>query len=891
MSNDVIDIVLDIKNIETKKENNDNNEKNNFNDMSNIKIENKSYHRDEIFKDVVEYFNGDEMAANVWLNKYALKDSHGNYYERTPDDMHHRLAREIHRIEKKYPNPLSEEEIYQVLKDFKYIIPQGGPMNGIGNNFQITSLSNCFVIGNEYDSYGSIMLTDQEQIQLMKRRGGVGHDLSHLRPKGAVVRNSALTSTGLVSFMERYSNSTREVGQDGRRGALMLSCSIKHPEAESFINAKVDTTKVTGANISVRVTDEFMKCVIEDKEFEQQYPIDSKNPIIKQKVKARDLFKKIVHNAWMSAEPGVLFWDTIINESVADCYSDYGFKTTSTNPCGEIPLCPYDSCRLLAINLYSYVINPFTDKAYFDFDLFKKHVFMAQKIMDDIVDIEIERIDMIIDKINSDPEPPYIKNVELELWNKIKNMCITGRRIGIGITGMGDMLAALGLTYGTQEATEFATNVHKTLAINAYKSSCLLAKERGSFPIFNESLEKNNIFIKRLSESDEELAELLKQGRRNISLLTVAPTGSVSIMTQTTSGIEPVFMISYKRKRKVNPNDKNARVDEIDSVGDSWEYYNVFHHKFIEWLKVNKYNVDEVISMSDDKLEEIIKKSPYYKATSKDVDWIEKVKMQGSIQKWVDHSISVTVNLPENISEELVQEIYLMAWKSGCKGMTIYREGSRSGVLVSKNDKNKESSNNVSDNNQPFETHAPKRPKLLECDVFRFQNNKEKWIAFVGLLNGRPYEIFTGLYDSFQVPSFVTKGYIKKLKEIKKDENGVDVKISRYDFIYYDKDGIEQEMKALSRAFNREYWNYAKLISGILRHGMPLKNVINLIESLNFDNDNITSWKNGVKRILKLYIKDGEEVKNKTCPMCAMESLKFESGCITCSNCGYSKCD
>lgn len=845
----------------------------------------KIYSRDEVLKKTLEYFNGDSLAANVWINKYALKDSNGNIYEETPNDMHRRIAKEIVRIEKNYPNPMTEDEIFEVLKDFKYIVPQGGPMSGIGNIKQIVSLSNCFVIGNEHDSYGSIMLTDQEQVQLMKRRGGVGHDLSHLRPNQSPVKNSALTSTGLVSFMERYSNSTREVGQDGRRGALMLSCSIKHPDAERFMDAKMEEGKVTGANVSLRITDDFMKAVIDNKTYIQQFPIDSKKPTFKREVEAKPIFDKIIYNAWKSAEPGILFWDTIQRESVADCYSEFGFKTTSTNPCGEIPLCPYDSCRLIALNLMGYVDNPYTKKSKFNFELFTKHAMIAQRMMDDIIDLELEKIDQIVEKIKSDPEPEYIKHVETELWVKIREMCIKGRRTGIGITAEGDMIAALGLRYGTKEATEFAIKVHKILAISAYKGSCNLAKERGSFEVFNAELEKNNPFIKRLSDADPELAELLKQGRRNISLLTIAPTGTVSLMTQTTSGIEPAFLPAYKRKRKINPNDKDVRVDEVDENGDSWEWYTVLHHGFVEWLKINNYNIDDLMNLTQEELDKIVEKSPYYKATSNDVDWVEKVRMQGEIQKWVDHSISVTVNLPSDTTEEIVNKVYLTAWQSGCKGVTVYRDGSRGGVLV--NDK-KENKNSFED--LIMESHAPKRPKMLKCDILRFQNNKEKWIGFVGLMNDRPYEIFTGLLDSFQVPTFVENGWIKKVKEIKKDDEGKDVKVSRYDLVYTDKDGYEQEMRGLSRAFDREYWNYGKLMSGILRHGMPLPNVLSLIDSLNLKGDSIVSWKVGVKRMLKRYLKDGEVVTGQTCPDCGRsDRLKFESGCVSCE-CGWSKC-
>ncbi|MGQ9847749.1 MAG: adenosylcobalamin-dependent ribonucleoside-diphosphate reductase, partial [Bacteroidales bacterium] len=797
--------------------------------------------------------------------------------------MHWRIANEIARIEKKYPNPLSAQEIYELLKDFKYLVPQGSPMSGIGNNYQIASLSNCFVIGIEgnSDSYGGIMKIDEEQVQLMKRRGGVGHDLSHIRPSGSPVLNSALTSTGLVPFMERYSNSTREVAQDGRRGALMLTVSIKHPDAEKFIDAKLEQGKVTGANVSVKIDDEFMRSAINGTKYIQQYPVDSPNPKYTKEIDAAKLWKKIIHNAWKSAEPGVLFWDTIIRESVADCYQDLGFKTVSTNPCGEIPLCPYDSCRLLAINLYGYVVNPFTPNAFFDFDLFKKHAHAAQRIMDDIIDLEIEKIDAILQKIDSDPEPEEVKYTERRLWEKIKIKAIQGRRTGIGITAEGDMLAALNLRYGSEEAIDFSVKVHKTLALEVYRASVYTAKERGPFPIYDANKEKDNPFINRLKEADPELyKEMTHYGRRNISLLTIAPTGSTSILTQTTSGIEPVFRPVYKRRRKVNPNDKNVKVSYVDEVGDSWEEYVVFHHKFITWLKQNNYDLNEVYTYSDEKLDELVQKSPYHLATAKDVDWIAKVKMQGQIQKWVDHSISVTVNLPENVTEEVVSKVYETGWKSGCKGITVYREGSRSGVLISKDNKNK----NVQPNT--LSSEVKKRPRILEADVVRFQNNNERWIAFVGVLDEKPYEIFTGIEDeeSLVLPKSIKKGYIIK----NKDENGN----TRYDFQYIDKHGYKTTIEGLSRMFDKEFWNYAKLISGVLRYGMPIIDVINLVNSLQLDNDNINNWKSGVARALKKYIPDGAKPpKGEVCPNCGQDALVYKEGCLTCDHCGYSKCE
>lgn len=843
-------------------------------EISQEKTKQKTCTFDEAFKSSKEYFGGDELAARVWANKYALKDSYGNLFEKNPDEMHLRLAKEISRIESRYANPMTEEKVYELLKGFKYIVPQGGPMSGIGNKYQIASLSNCFVIGhdNPADSYGGIMKIDQEQVQLMKRRGGVGHDLSHIRPQGSPVLNSALSSTGVVPFMERYSNSTREVAQDGRRGALMLSISSKHPDAEKFIDAKLEAGKVTGANVSVRIDDKFMQSVVNKKPYVQQYPVDSEKPAYKQTVDAGKIWKKIVYNAWKSAEPGILFWDTIINESVADSYADLGYKTVSTNPCGEIPLCPYDSCRLLAVNLYSYVENPFTSEAKFNFELFKEHVGYAQRIMDDIIDLELEKIDAILSKIENDPEDYEIKMVEDNLWKNIRKKAIEGRRTGVGITAEGDMLAALGLTYGSEIAVDFSEEVHKTIAIEAYRSSVDMARERGPFEIYDAQKEKNNPFILRLKEQDEQLySDMVQYGRRNIALLTIAPTGTTSLMTQTTSGIEPVFMPVYKRRRKVNPNDPETTVSFIDEIGDSWEEYYVFHHKFIDWLSINGYNPEEVKTMSNDEIDTIIEKTPYYKATSTDVDWVSKVKMQGRIQKWVDHSISVTINLPENAPEELVSKLYITAWESGCKGVTVYREGSRSGVLIS----NKEEKKTVSN----------KRPKSLNAEIIRFNNNDEKWVAFVGIKDERPYEIFTGLADEemFPIPKSITKGEIIKVK----DRNGK----SRYDFQYIDKYGYENTFGGLSHMFQKEFWNYAKLISGVLRHGMPIPGVVHLIQSLRLDSETINTWKNGVERALKRYIPDGTKPKTGTkCQECDSESVIYQEGCLICQDCGHSKC-
>ena len=837
-----------------------------------IKTGKVTYSHDEAVDASIGYFNGDELAARVWANKYALKDSFGNLYEKTPDDMHHRLAREIHRVELKYKNPLPEELIYNVLKDFKYIVPQGGPMTGIGNDFQIASLSNCFVIGNDgkSDSYGGIMKVDQEQVQLMKRRGGVGHDLSHIRPKGTPVLNSALTSTGVVPFMERYSNSTREVAQDGRRGALMLSISIKHPDSGKFIDAKLESGKVTGANVSVKLTDDFMDAVESRGLFRQQYPVVSDNPKFVKDIDAGELWSKIIHNAWKSAEPGVLFWDTIIRESVPDCYADLGFATVSTNPCGEIPLCPYDSCRLLAINLYSYVDDPFTKKARFNFDLYKEHVGLAQRMMDDIIDLELEKIDSILSKIEADPESDELKQVEKNLWKNIRKKSEEGRRTGIGITAEGDMLAGLGLTYGTDEATNFSVEVHKTLALEAYKSSTYLAKERGPFTIYDSEREMNNPFILRMKEADPVMYNnMVKFGRRNIALLTIAPTGTTSLMTQTTSGIEPIFSVFYKRRRKVNPNDKDVNVTFKDEVGDAWEEFNVFHHKFVDWLKLSGYDPNKVNRMSDEEITEIIAKSPYNKASANDVDWIAKVRMQGAIQKWVDHSISVTINLPAEAKEELVSELYLTAWKSGCKGATVYRDGSRNGVLIAgKNE---------------LRTEKLKRPKVLDCDVIRFNFNEEKWVAFVGLKEGRPYEIFTGLADEeiFPIPKTIIKGKIIKMR--------MDDGKTRYDFQYTDKYGYKKTIEGLSHMFKPEFWNYAKLISGVLRHEMPIADVVSLVQSLKLDSESINNWKSGVERALKKYIPNGTKAKGK-CGECGSHNLVYEEGCLICKDCGSSKC-
>ena len=843
----------------------------------------KTYTFDEAFKASLDYFTGDELAAKVWVNKYALKDAFGNIYEESPVDMHHRLASEIARVEKKYPNPLSEQELFDLFDHFRYIVPQGSPMTGIGNDYQIASLSNCFVIGldGEADSYGAIIRIDEEQVQLMKRRGGVGHDLSHIRPKGSPVKNSALISTGLVPFMERYSNSTREVAQDGRRGALMLSVSIKHPDSESFIDAKMTEGKVTGANVSVKIDDDFMNSVVSGTSYKQQYPIDSNEPTTVKEIDAAALWKKIIHNAWKSAEPGVLFWDTILRESVPDSYADLGFRTVSTNPCGEIPLCPYDSCRLLAINLYSYVLNPFTKDAYFDFDLFKKHVALAQRIMDDIIDLESEKIEKILEKIDSDPESMEVKETERHLWEKIQKKTLQGRRTGVGITAEGDMIAALGLRYGTDEATECAEEIQKTLALEAYRSSVMMAKERGAFEIYDSKREEKNPFINRLREADPGLYEdMLKYGRRNIACLTIAPTGTTSLMTQTTSGIEPVFLPVYRRRRKVNPNDAETRVDFVDETGDAFEEYVVFHHKFVTWMQANGYSV--IKKYTQEEIDELVAKSPYYKATSNDVDWLQKVRMQGRIQKWVDHSISVTINLPADVSEELVDSLYVEAWKCGCKGCTVYRDGSRSGVLLS-TEKKKEKKDDCNCMQPPVIVST--RPRELEADVVKFQNNREKWIAFVGLLNGRPYEIFTGLADDdegIMLPKNVSKGTIIKSY----DEDGK----KHYDFQFKNKRGYKMTIEGLDGKFDPEFWNYAKLISGVLRYGMPIDQVIKLVQGMELNNESINTWKNGVERALKKYLPNGTEVKGQVCPNCGLETLIYQEGCLICTNCGASKC-
>lgn len=851
----------------------------------------KTYTYDEAFDASLKYFTGDELAARVWVNKYAMKDSFGNIYEKSPEDMHWRIAREIARVEQKYANPMTEQEVFDLLDHFRYIVPAGSPMTGIGNSHQVASLSNCFVIGvdGDGDSYGAIMRLDEEQVQLMKRRGGVGHDLSQIRPKGSPVNNSALTSTGLVPFMERYSNSTREVAQDGRRGALMLSVSIKHPESEAFIDAKMTEGKVTGANVSVKIDDEFMQAAVDDKPYTQKFPIDSDHPLVSKEISAKQLWQKIVHNAWKSAEPGVLFWDTILRESIPDCYADLGFRTVSTNPCGEIPLCPYDSCRLLSVNLYSYVENPFTPEASFNFDLFREHVAKAQRMMDDIIDLELEKIDLIMEKIKHDPQCDDIKHAEYHLWEKIKDKSSKGRRTGVGITAEGDMIAAMGLRYGTQEATDFSVNVHRTLALAAYRSSVTMAQERGAFDIFDAEREKNNPFLLRIKDADEQLYnDIMTYGRRNIACLTIAPTGTTSLMTQTTSGIEPVFMPVYKRRRKVNPGDPEVRVDFVDEVGDSFEEYIVYHKKFLEWMRIN--GIDTEKRYTQEEIDELVARSPYHKATANDVDWLMKVRMQGAIQKWVDHSISVTVNLPNDVDEALVDRLYVEAWRSGCKGCTIYRDGSRSGVLVSasKKDKKKPTAPVVKEKHVvqvDGRVVTETRPKELECDVVRFQNNKEKWVAFVGLLDGYPYEIFTGLQDDEEgiaLPKTVTKGRIIK-------QMGADGK-KRYDFQFENKRGYKTTVEGLSEKFNPEYWNYAKLISGVLRYRMPIDHVIKLVGSLQLKDESINTWKNGVERALKKYVVDGTEAKGQVCPVCGQETLVYQEGCLICKNCGTSRC-
>ena len=826
-----------------------------------------------------EYFAGDELAATVWVSKYALKDSYGNIYESSPAQMHERIASELERIENKYANPLTKAQIFELLDHFRYVIPQGGPMTGIGNNFQVASLSNCFVIGhkNPADSYGGIFRMDEEQVQLMKRRGGVGHDLSHIRPAGSPVLNSALTSTGIVPFMERYSNSTREVAQDGRRGALMLSLSIKHPDAEKFIDAKLDTNKVTGANVSIKIDDEFMRAAIEGRTYTQQFPINAEKPKYVQHIDARKLWEKIIHNAWKSAEPGVLFWDTIIRESVPDCYADQGFTTVSTNPCGEIPLCPYDSCRLLAINLFSYVENPFTKEATFNFDLFKEHVHKAMHLMDDIIDLELEKVDLILEKIQSDPEDVDVRQVEINLWKKIKDMALKGRRTGLGITAEGDMLAALGLRYGSEKALKFTVEVHKTLAVEAYRASVMMARDRGAFGVFDIEKEKNNPMIARLREADSSLYEdMLKYGRRNIAMLTIAPTGTTSLMSQTTSGIEPVFRPVYKRRRKINPSDHNVVATFIDEQGNAFEEYNVYHHKFVDWLKINGYDISRLQSITDEELDKWVAASPYHRATANDIDWVAKVRMQGAIQKWVDHSISVTVNLPNNVSEELVADVYRTAWECGCKGVTVYRDGCRAGVLVDKKSKKE-----TSKCEEP--TQSNRRPKSIPAEVVRFKNGKEDWIAFVGMLEGHPYEIFTGKIedDAMYIPPKITKGNILKVRE----EDGT----KRYDFQYTDRYGYTNTIGGISRLFDESFWNYAKLISGVLRYNMPIDKVVSLIDGLHLDDENINTWKNGVKRALKQYIEDGTRSKGK-CPQCGQENMAYQNGCLTCMSCGYSKC-
>ena len=834
------------------------------------------YTKQEILPDVVRYFGGDELAAGVWIDKYALKNKNGELMERTPEDMHRRMAREFARIERRYIHPLSEEEIFSLFDHFKYIIPQGSPMAGIGNNDQIVSLSNCFVIGNSgnSDSYGGIIRMDEEQVQLMKRRGGVGHDLSDIRPSGSHVQNCALTSTGVVPFMERFSNSTREVAQDGRRGALMLTISIKHPDSEKFIDAKMTQGKVTGANVSVRIDDDFMQSVQNKTPYIQQYPVESPNPKVTQEIDASKLWDKIIHNAWKSAEPGVLFWDTITRESVPDCYADEGFKTISTNPCGEIPLCPYDSCRLIAMNLYSYVEEPFTERAHFNMPLFRQHVQYAQRLMDDIIDLELEKIDRILEKIESDPEDDDLKTVERNLWLKIRNQSLKGRRTGLGITAEGDMLAALNIRYGSDEGNAFSTEIHKQLALAAYRSSVNMAKERGAFPAYSCIKEGHNPFIQRIRKADPKLYDdMVRYGRRNIALLTIAPTGSVSICTQTTSGIEPAFNVVYKRRRKINPNDINISKNIVkDSMGDQFEEYMVFHQKFVVWAETKGYTLEQMQQMDEKEIMSLVEQSPYYKSTAADTDYLKKVELQGSVQKWVDHSISVTVNLPSDISEQTVADLYMKAWQCGCKGLTVYREGSRDGVLNSITPKKEEK-------------QAPKsfkRPKELQADIIHFKNNNEDWVAYIGLYNGHPYEIFTGKTgdEHFLLPKWVEHGIIIKNRH----EDGS----KTYDFKYYDKAGYEVLLRGLDRCFDQEFWNYAKFTSALLRNGIPILNIVNIISSLNFRQESINSWRNGVCRALKKFIQDGTKQKGVVCPKCEQkDTMEFKEGCLVCSNCGY----
>ena len=844
------------------------------------------YSHEEVYEAALRYFDGDELAARVWSSKYALKDSAGNIYELTPDDMHRRIAREMARVEAKYPNPMKEDEIFSLLKDFRYLVPQGSPMSGIGNNFQTVSLSNCFVIGLEdpADSYGAILKLDEEQVQLMKRRGGVGHDLSQLRPKGAAVNNSALTSTGVVPFMERYSNTTREVAQDGRRGALMLSTSIKHPDSEAFIDAKLEQGKVTGANVSVRIDDDFMNAAEQHTKYIQQFPVTSSDPEVIQSIDAAALWSKIIHNAWQSAEPGVLFWDTIIRESVPDCYADLGFRTMSTNPCGEIPLCPYDSCRLLAINLYSYVDNPFTLQASFNFARLAEHVVKAQRLMDDLIDLEAEKIDAIIAKIKADPESMEIKSTELHLWEKIRRKTLTGRRTGLGTTAEGDMIAALGLRYGTPAATDFSERVHRAIALSAYSSSVIMAGERGAFEIYDFEREINNPFMRRLFDASPELKEQMRsKGRRNIACLTIAPTGTTSLMTRTSSGIEPVFMPVYRRRRKVNPNDREVRVDYVDESGDAFEEYVVYHPKFLTGMQT--VGIEPRTDYSADEIAELVSKSPYAGASAAEIDWMEKVNMQGRVQKWVDHSISVTINLPSDVTEDTVNKLYMQAWKAGCKGCTVYRDGSRSGVLNAITPQKAKNQNSDSVNGNGSTPMIHKRPTSLEADVVRFQNNKEKWIAFVGLVDGRPYEIFTGLADDEDglfLPKSVTRGHIIKAMD--------DCGNKRYDFQFVNKRGHKTTIEGLSDKFNPEYWNYAKLISGVLRYGMPIDQVVKMVDGLQLDSESISTWKAGVERALKKYIPSGTAATGHRCPNCGNETLVYQEGCLVCKSCGASKC-
>ncbi|WP_431136467.1 adenosylcobalamin-dependent ribonucleoside-diphosphate reductase [Psychroserpens mesophilus] len=842
-------------------------------------LKRKTYTYNDVFKHALPYFNNDELAATTWINKYCLKDNQGNYLEKTPDEMHLRMAKEFARVEKKYAvsqaaldnlsaygkqrNPLDETKIYQLFKDFKYVIPQGSVMFGLGNDQVIASLSNCIVVPSVLDSYGGVCYTDEQLAQLFKRRCGVGVDLSELRPKDAQVSNAAGSTTGAVSFMNRFSNTTREVAQNGRRGALMLTMDVKHPDIEDFITIKQDLTKVTGANISIRLSDEFMQAVVNDTKFTLQWPIESKTPTYTKEINAKDLWQKIITCAHNTAEPGLIFWDRQHHYSTSSIYPE--FKNSSTNPCSEIAMQGGDSCRLIAVNLFSFVEAPFTKKAKFNFKKFYEVVYESQRLMDDLVDLELEAVEKILDKINTDPEPDTIKRTEKETWELLKETGRKGRRTGLGFTALADAIAGLGIKFDTDDALSVVDDIMKTKMTAEFDSSIDMAITRGQFEVFNRNIEDTSEFVQMMAKEFPETYErMMEFGRRNISISTVAPTGSLSMLAQVSSGIEPVFLLSYIRRRKVNTNDENSKVDFVDDLGDGFEEFTVYHKKYETWM--NTTGKTEVF------------KSPYAGATAPEIDWKKRVEMQALVQKYTTHSISSTINLASDVTVDLVGDIYIDSWQKGLKGITVYRDGSRSGILVSTDDDSKEKNTKVT------ETLIAKRPDVVEAEIVRFHNESEKWLAVIGLVDGRPYEIFTGkMKDAFNLPQWVEKGWV--IKNRNEDDT------SRYDFQYIDNEGYKITIEGLSRSFNKEFWNYAKLISGVLRHGMPIPYVVDLIQNLNLYDDHINTWKNGVARALKRFVPEGAEAVDKKCPSCNdPEGLIFEEGCLKCKSCGHSKC-